>query len=224
MAVEREARLERIVDHGADARSLFLRLAAPLAFRPGQFVSCLLPVDGGIIRPYSIASDPEEAERLELLLNLVPGGPGSHHLFGLAPGATIRFTGPWGTFVLDRAPAAEAVFIAEGTGIAPIRPMLRRALATAPTHPLRLLYATTSAEHAVYRAELEAMAHAHPAFHFARVPAAALEVEVRRRWVDTDADRSRHFFICGVGSIVPTLRDLLRRAGYARRAVQYEKW
>ena len=224
MAAEHEARLERIVDHGADTRSLFLRLGAPLAFRPGQFVSCLLAVDGGIIRPYSIASDPEEAERLELLLNLVPGGPGSHYLFGLAPGAPVRFTGPWGTFVLDRAPAAEAVFIAEGSGIAPIRPMLRRALASGPTHPLRLLYATASAEHVVYRAELEAMARTDPAFHFERVPAAALEADVQRRYVDADADRSRRFFICGVGGIVPALRDLLRRSGYERRAVQYEKW
>src|SRR5262245_11565313 len=127
MAAEvREGRLEEIVDHGADTRSLFLRLEAPLVFQPGQFVSCLLPVDGEIIRPYSIASSPEESQRLELLLNLVPGGPGSRHLFGLRPGATVRFTGPWGIFVCAEAPATEAVFIAEGTGIAPIRPMLRR--------------------------------------------------------------------------------------------------
>jgi ferredoxin-NADP reductase len=42
--------------------------------------------------------------------------------------------------------------------------------------------------------------------------------------VDADGDRSRHFFICGIGPLVPALRDLLRRAGYERRAVQYEKW
>ena len=48
--------------------------------------------------------------------------------------------------------------------------------------------------------------------------------EVHRRWIESDTDRTRHFFICGVGLIVPTLRDELRRAGYARRAVQYEKW
>ena len=39
-----------------------------------------------------------------------------------------------------------------------------------------------------------------------------------------DADRGRHFYICGVGMPVTQLRDLLRGAGYQRRAVQYEKW
>ena len=47
---------------------------------------------------------------------------------------------------------------------------------------------------------------------------------IERRYVSEDQDRSRHFYICGVGDIVPQLRDLLRRAGYERRAVQYEKW
>jgi ferredoxin-NADP reductase len=56
------------------------------------------------------------------------------------------------------------------------------------------------------------------------VPRATLREEVARRWVDADADRSRRFFVCGVGAIVPALRDLLRGAGYERRAVQYEKW
>ncbi len=222
MAAERAGRLERIVDHGADTRSLFLRLPAPLPFRPGQFISCLLPVGDGIIRPYSIASGPEEPACLELLLNLLPGGPGSSYLFGLAPGASVRFTGPWGAFVLDTAPAAETVFIAAGTGIAPIRPMLRCALATGAGHPVRLLYGTAGP--VVYGDELDALAASTAAFRCARVPAADLLAETRRRWVDADTDRSRHFFVCGVGAIVPALRDLLRGAGYVRRAVQYEKW
>jgi ferredoxin-NADP reductase len=51
-----------------------------------------------------------------------------------------------------------------------------------------------------------------------------LSDEVRRRWVDADANRSRHFYICGVGKGVIALRDLLRGAGYERRAVHYEQW
>lgn len=217
MAAELEGRLDAIVEHGAGTRSLFLRLAAPLAFQPGQFISCLLPIGGArLIRPYSIASDPAQAERLELLLDAVPGGPGSAYLFGLAVGAPVTFTGPWGTFVLDRAPDAEAVFIAAGTGIAPIRPMLHRASATA-THPVHLLHGAT---HPVYRDELVAL----PGLVVEHAPPAALHDAVVRRWIDADTDRTRRFFICGVGPIVPALRDRLRAAGYARRAVQYEKW
>jgi len=223
MAVELEARIARIVEHAPDTRSIFLR-GPRLAHRPGQFISCLLPVAGEtLIRPYSIASDPGD-EELEICLNLVAGGLGSRYLLGLTPGAVVRFTGPWGTFVLDRAPDAEAIFIADGTAIAPIRPMIRRALATEPRHPVRLLYGAAGEAHLLYRAELERQARERPPFRLEHVPSATLCDEVARRWIEADADRSRRFFICGVGQIVPTLRDLLRRAGYERRAVQYEKW
>jgi ferredoxin-NADP reductase len=42
--------------------------------------------------------------------------------------------------------------------------------------------------------------------------------------VDADSDRTRHFYVCGVGKGVLRLRDLLRGAGYERRAVHYEQW
>ena len=216
---EREARLESVVDHGGDTRSLFLRLPAGegLRFRPGQFLSCQLPVG---IRPYSIASDPEQPELLEVCLNLVPNGAGSAHLLALPIGGVVRFTGPWGTFALDRAPAAETVFLADATGLAPIRPMLHRALATA-THPVQLLHAATVP---LWRDELARLAAAHAGFTFVPLPPETLAAEAERRFVAADADRRRHFFICGVGALVTGLRDRLRAAGYERRAVQYEKW
>jgi ferredoxin-NADP reductase len=226
MAVEHEARLVDVREWGADTRSLFLRqtTAPRITFRPGQFISCLLPLgDETFIRPYSLASDPEH-EDMEICLNLVPGGRGSPYLLGLPRGATVRFTGPWGTFVLDRAPDVETVFIADGTGIAPIRPMVRRALATNPRHPIRLLCGVGSGTGLPYHAELDRLAREHANVDFHQVPRTRLRDEVQRRWVDGDAERRRCFYICGVGALVPELRDLLRRAGYERRAVQYEKW
>ena len=222
-----EATIERIEEIAPETRSFRLRLPAtqPFAFIPGQFISCLLPIGAEtVIRPYSIASSPEEIGVLEICLNLVPNGPGSHYLFGLDVGAHVRFTGPWGTFTLAQPPAAECVFIAEGTGIAPIRPMLRRALASDAPYALRLDYAAASARHLLYAPELEAAARMHRRFMFAPLLGASLAEYVGQRYVDQDDDRTRHFYICGVGAIVPQLRDLLRRAGYQRRAVQYEKW
>ena len=221
-----EATVERIDELAPQTRSFVLRLPSTprFTFRPGQFISCILPVGGDtIIRPYSIASDPEDPSRIEICLNLVPNGLGSHYLFSLALGAVVRFTGPWGTFVLDEPPHAECVFIADGAGIAPIRPMLRRALARA-THRVRLHYAAAAAAHLLYAAEFEAAARTHGLFSFAPLLHGSFLEEIMRRYVGADADRSRHFYICGVGEIVPQLRDLLRRSGYERRAVQYEKW
>ncbi len=217
MAVERAARVDLIEEHDEDTRTIFLALDEPLAFKPGQFISCLLPIGGErLIRPYSIASDPDETDTIEILYNIVPEGPGSHYLHGLKLGDTIDFTGPWGTFTLDEPPDAEVVFVAEHTGIAPIRAMLL-AHAQHAHRPFRLIYGTRLA---VYFDELAAL----PNVSGEVVPPDRLVDETLRRLVDADTDRTRHVFVCGVGQTVYTLRDRLRAAGYARRAVQYEKW
>ncbi len=232
-----EATIERIFQHTPDTRSFFLRLSdgLRLSFKAGQFISLLLSVAGEIlIRPYSIASSPEEGNLLEICLNLVPGGPGSHYLFARTVGETLRFTGSWGTFVFDHPLQAECVFIADGTGIAPIRPMIRHALTSEQQSPVRLLYSAPRECDLLYRQEWEAYARAYPWFLFTPLLShppsgwsglcGPLVEHVERRYVSQDSDRSRHFYICGVGQQVTQLRDLLRRAGYQRRAVQYEKW
>lgn len=219
MAVERSARIVDVVEHAPDTRSIFLVVdgGAPLAFRPGQFVSCLVQAgDTRLTRPYSIASSPGEPH-IEILLNLVPGGPGSHHLFALRAGDPLRITGPWGTFTIDEPPTAEIVFVAEHTGIAPIRSMLLDLARRPRRPPLRLLYGTTLD---IYRDQLAAL----PGLTLDVVAPAQVFDEAVRRYVDADAERSRHFFICGVGAPVLALRDRLRAAGYARRAVRYERW
>jgi CDP-4-dehydro-6-deoxyglucose reductase len=232
-----EATIERIFAHTPDTRSFFLRLpdGRRLSFKPGQFISLLLPVAGETLtRPYSIASSPGEGNLLEICLNLVPAGPGSHCLFARGLGEVLRFTGPWGTFVLDQPPEAECVFIADGTGIAPIRPIIRHALASEQRSPLHLLYSAPREGDLLYREEWEAYARDYRRFTFEPLlsdPSGGwfglcgpLVAYVERRYVSQDNDRSRYFYICGVGQQVTQLRDLLRRAGYQRRAVQYEKW
>ena len=229
--------IDQIVERAPDTRSLFLKLPAGkrLDFRPGEFLSFQLPGEGKTLtRAYTIASDPEDAERLEICLNLVPDGPGSHYLFSRHIGDCLTFTGPWGNFVLDQAPQAECIFIADGAGIAAIRPMLKRALSGAPQFPLHLVYATQRESGLIYREQLEEWAQGRSHFDFIPVLEEAssewsglrgnLFEYVEARYVNRDKNRARHFYICGVGQLVVQLRDLLRKAGYERRAVKYEKW
>ena len=220
------ATIDGITEVAPDTRSFTLHLppTSGFTFSPGQFISCLLPVAGErLIRPYSVASPPEDLPTLEICLNRVAGGRGSGYLFGLFPGATLTFTGPWGTFRLDRQPDTETVFLAEGLGIVPIRPMLRRALETG-TRPVRLWYAAPTPDHLLYGTELAATATTNPRFTYSPLVATSLEAAVEASFITADTQRSRAFYICGVGDIVTRLRDRLRAAGYERRAVQYEKW
>ncbi len=230
---ESRARIVRITDHAADTRSLFLvpEGGTRLRFVPGQFISIsiVLPHETRT-RPYSIASSPEDDGPLEICFNRVPDGRGVAWLFERRVGHELSYTGPFGTLTLERAPSREAVFIAEGTAIAPIRPMLRRAVA-ADSHPkLSLLYAATDTAHLLYRDELARMKGNATGFTFETFIEPAerlyerLQTEVEQRWVAADSDRNREFYVCGVGKGVLRIRDLLRGSGYERRAVHYEQW
>ncbi len=227
------ARVEKIFDHTADTRSLFLALTSGkhLRFVPGQFISITIPLgDETRSRPYSIASDPEDRGPLEICFNRVAGGRGVQWLFERRVGDKLDFSGPFGTFALEHAPQAELGFIAEGTAIAPIRPMLKRAIASSPTASFHLIYAAPDRDHILYAADLDAVARTAPNFSYEIVIAAPAQIYDRlfelaqARWVSGDADRTRHLYICGVGKGVIRLRDLLRGAGYERRAVHYEQW
>ena len=116
-----------------DVRGIRLELIHPteIRFQAGQFVSFEVPKPGlpfPVTRPYSIASPPSDRYVIDLLLNLVPGGPGSTFLFSLQSGDPVSFRGPAGTFVLREYRDRRLLFVATGTGLAPIRSMLHARL------------------------------------------------------------------------------------------------
>jgi len=119
------AQVESIKNLTQDVRRLALRLIEPktITFKPGQFISFEMPdpQTGRLVtRAYSIASQPSRSDAITLLFNLVSGGPGSGFLFDLKAGEKAQFKGPAGHFYLREDPGRELLFVASGTGIAPI--------------------------------------------------------------------------------------------------------
>ncbi len=221
--------VDRIVDHNDDTRSIFLqmRAGAKLKFIPGQFISILIPLGDEVRRrAYSIAS--MDGGVIEICFNQVAGGRGVGWLFERAPGDAVECMGPFGNFTLDAPPQVETIFIAEGTAIAPILPMLHRAQSAAHA-PMFLLYAASDRAHILYSGELDALASSDANFRLETMIAGSdiyerIHDEVNRRWIAADTNRARQFYICGVGKGVILIRDLLRASGYERRAVHYEQW
>ncbi len=142
-----------------DVRQIDVRLLEPpeISFKAGQFVSFEVPdakTGRTVTRPYSIASGPSSLHTISLLLNLVPGGPGSTYLFGLREGDTTTFSGPAGNFYLRDDPGRDLLFVATGTGIAPIRSMLLANLERPLPRPATLLWGLRSQEDVYYEDEL----------------------------------------------------------------------
>lgn len=161
------ARVERTTDLTHDVRLIRLELLRPptLPFTAGQFVSFSVEKPGlphPLTRPYSIASSPAHPDRIELLFNRVPGGPGSGYLFSLNAGDTVTFRGAAGTFVLHPYADRRLLFVATGTGIAPIRSMLLARLPS-PT-PVTLVWGLRSERDLYFQDELSALTSRHPEF------------------------------------------------------------
>jgi ferredoxin-NADP reductase len=205
-----------------------------LNFIPGQFVSLLEKVDGKeITRAYSIAS-PRGGNQFALCLNRVPDGLLSSFLFTLRPGEEVEMHEPLGYFTL-RHPGRRAVFVATGTGIAPFRSMLLDHLPRTQPH-ITLLFGARHEQGLLYREDMERLAREFKTFRFlptltqpgeswqgrtGRVQAhldEALALRTPEEIVNIDV------YICGLKEMVDDVRRELKRRGFDRKQIIYEKY
>jgi ferredoxin-NADP reductase len=136
---------------------------APFQYRAGQ-VAALAPVDSTSTAriPYSIASAPEETAAhgaLDFLIKTDSSGKWGDHFDPLHRGSELRLRGPSGSFTFPDAPRERHfLFIAGGTGIAPLRSMIRHAVLSRRPGRISLLYSARTPHDFAYLAELRAMA------------------------------------------------------------------
>lgn len=94
-----------------------------LDYYPGQYIDVIGP--NGLRRSYSVANAPSTDNLIELHVGRVEGGAMSEYWFEKAQvNDLLRLHGPQGTFFLRDLAGADLVFLATGTGIAPIKAML----------------------------------------------------------------------------------------------------
>lgn len=127
--------IERLAD---DVVRVTLRLPprSPFRFLAGQYVDVTSPA--GVRRSYSIASAAGAPEKVELQVRRVENGQLSAYWFGEAKANDLlRFNGPRGTFFLRPCTGLDVIFLATGTGIAPILSMLAQLAAMAPSEQPR---------------------------------------------------------------------------------------
>jgi CDP-4-dehydro-6-deoxyglucose reductase, E3 len=212
----------------------------PFVFDPGQWVNLVLPLpDGEIKRAYSIASAPEEGSpRFEIAVTLVTGGPGSGFLHALPEGARLRAIGPQGLFTRPAAEDAPSLFVGTGTGVTPLRSMIRASIAAGGRAPLLLLFGARHEEDILYREELAALAREHPRFRYeitlsqpgpswagrrgyVQAHLAELCAGVSVAGVAGGPDA----YVCGLDRMVSAVRGMLRNElGVDRRHVHAERY
>ncbi|HEY5931314.1 MAG TPA: FAD-binding oxidoreductase [Nitrospira sp.] len=228
------AEVVRVHDLTHDVHELDLRLISPaiLDFQSGQFISFEIPVEGRphpMTRAYSIASPPSQRSILTVVFNRVDHGPGSTLLFGLKPGDQVHFKGPAGSFRLRDDAPRNLLFVATGTGIAPIRSMLHTLLPKATPQVVSLLWGLRAQRDLYYEEELHELSARYPMFHGTITlsrpdpgwagPTGRVTALVRER-VKTVANLA--VYLCGNGGMIKVVTDFLRSKGLC--PIYREKW
>jgi ferredoxin-NADP reductase len=142
-------------------RTLLLSVPSWPGHRAGQHVDIRLTADDGYQaeRAYSIASAP--GEPLALTVERLDDGEVSPYLTDVVePGDVLEVRGPvGGYFVWEPAFGGPLLLAAGGSGIVPLRSILRYRASAGPggAVPTRLLYSSRSWEDVIYRSELDGL-------------------------------------------------------------------
>ena len=152
-----QATVVDLVDETARVRSLVLDLEAWPGHRAGQHVDVRLTADDGYQaqRSYSIASAPEDEHVVLTVERLEEGEVSSYLVDVLTVGDAIELRGPiGGYFIWEEQLGGPLFLVAGGSGIVPLRSMLRHRNAVDSDVSVRLLYSSRSLDEIIYRDEL----------------------------------------------------------------------
>jgi ferredoxin-NADP reductase len=203
-----------------------------LAYSAGQAVMIARP-NYSRRMPYSIASAPEDALREDVLEFLIgvdaAGRPGPH--LSLDTGMPVDVEGPVGSFIFPSDPIERRfVFIAGGTGIAPLRAMLRHALTIAHAD-IGLFYSARSPDEFAYESEFRALATSGQ-IQLRQTVTRAREAawSGARGRLNREAlselvhDPATLCFVCGPPALVADMPGLLTGLGIPRTRIRLEEW
>jgi CDP-4-dehydro-6-deoxyglucose reductase len=140
----------------------------PLRWLAGQYLDVLLP--GGRRRAFSIANAPESADHVELHVRHVEGGGFTDHVFGdMREGEVLRVEGPLGTFVPREDSERPMLFVAGGTGFAPIKAIVEHFHHLGSTRPMQLYWGARRVRDLYLPALPLEWAERHPGFRYTPV-------------------------------------------------------
>jgi ferredoxin-NADP reductase len=151
------ATVVELVDQTARSKSLVLELPAWPGHLAGQHVDVRLTAEDGYQaqRSYSIASAPEHRNLILTVERLEDGEVSPYLVDELRPGDELELRGPiGGYFVWERSLGGPLLLIAGGSGVVPLRAMLRHRVAVGGETPVRVLYSARSLDEVFYREEL----------------------------------------------------------------------
>lgn len=228
--VEYTGKIEEIVEMSDSVRLFKLKLDKPFDYKAGQFVNLSFEDEGDkYMRPYSIASDPDGSDVIELCIKLVENGRVTPHLFHKKVGDEVNVKGPFGMFTIEKGTKDKYVFVGTGTGIAPLRSMIKKLLKDGTDKELTLIFGVRHVNEVLFMDEFKKLEEENPNFKY---------VPIVSRPDDSWIGRSGHVqdnfdmldiqnidvFICGLPVMVEESMEKLIKLGVSESNIFHEKY
>jgi ferredoxin-NADP reductase len=227
------AGVEQVVDETPRVRTIVLDVPDWPGHRAGQHLDIRLTAEDGYRaeREYSIASAPDEP--VAITVERLDDGEVSPYLTEeLRPGDGLELRGPiGGYFVWDPEDGGPLLLVAGGSGVVPLRAMLRHRQRSDSDAPVRLLYSSRTLGDVIYRRELDQAADGIEVVHTLTReqppgwtgPARRVDAELLGE-VAWPAEDGALAFVCGPTSFVETVAAGLVELGYPPARVKTERF
>ncbi|NMB00566.1 MAG: 2Fe-2S iron-sulfur cluster binding domain-containing protein [Firmicutes bacterium] len=232
-------RVTKITRLTHDIKEFQLKLVDPatIQFKAGQYVQVDSKPYGDITetvsRAYSISSLPSQEGLIELIVRLVPGGVCTTFFHEhVQEGDEITLAGPFGDFYLQEG-GDELIFIAGGSGLAPIRSLILDILEQNLEKEMRFFFGAVQKRDLYYVDFFRELEAEYPNFSF--IPALSrplpedgwegeegLVTEVVARHVK-DAQR-KQAYLCGSPGMINACLEVLMEIGFTEEHIFYDKF
>jgi ferredoxin-NADP reductase len=226
----RAAKLVELRQETATARTLVFEIPGWPGHLAGQHVDVRLTAPDGYSteRSYSVAA-PEQGDRVELTVELVPDGEVSPYLLEiLEVGDEVEIRGPvGGWFVWRPERTAPVLLVGGGSGVVPLMAMIRARRAAGSSAPFRLIYSVREPDQRFY---LDELANPDPGLDiaylftrktpdgWARPPGRITQADLTGASTDIDS------YVCGPTGFVEAAADHLIALGHAPDRIRTERF
>lgn len=229
-----EYRIVEVIQEAPRVRRFVLQPDQDLAidFLPGQFIVLQMetPEHGMVQRSYSISSKHPNERCLELCIALNDKGVFTPWLFEQKEGFWILGSEPQGNFTFkDGHMHVPHVFICTGTGVAPFRSMITKALKMNET-PVYLVFGNRFSEDILYHEEWMQLAQENENFHYHPVLSRQKQSFAHSGYVHPvytkilENVNNAQIYVCGWQNMLVETRKNLKALGFNRKQYHFEQY
>ena len=225
-------RVRAVIDETHDTKSIVFdvpeALAEQFSYRPGQFLTLRLPIEGRYVpRCYSMSSAPALDDALRVTVKRVHQGRGSNWVCDkIRAGDTVELMPPSGLFS-PRNLSQNFLLLAGGSGITPVFSILRTVLKQHQGNVV-LFYANRDERSVIFKKDLQQLAAEYPdrlqVIHWLDSVQGAPSQKQLAAWATPWVGNAGQAFICGPGPFMDAAQAAMIEAGMPADQVHVERF